>query len=71
MKSHKKIEFVVLMTLCLICIGNLRANEKIPDKIKAGCMGTRNIDVLPKMVSEGMNVALVKFGYLRLPIFIM
>lgn len=37
------------------------------DKIRAGYMGIYNIDVLPKMAETGMNLALVKFGYLHAP----
>lgn len=36
-------------------------------KMRAGYMGSRNIDILPKMAENGMNTAVVKFGELRWP----
>lgn len=36
-------------------------------KIRAGYMGTKNIDVLGEMAESGMNLALVKFGDLHTP----
>lgn len=38
-----------------------------PNKIRAGYMGTWNLDVLGEMAQNGMNVALVKFGRLHWP----
>ena len=42
-------------------------DDVLSDKIRAGYMGTKNLDVLPRMAQAGMNTALVKFGELHTP----
>lgn len=57
------------VTLFSCCTkGRDSADVNFPGQIRGGYMGSWNIDVLPEMARRGMNVALVKFGEVRVPV---